>query len=68
MNTFKKYAPIIGLAIVGVLIVAAAACGVLEPEIADLLITLTTAIYTASELTKNGVKKTLEAYARVRTA
>ena len=68
MNTFKKYAPIIGLAIVGVLIVAAAACGVLEPAIAGLLLTLTDTIYKASERTKNGVKKTLEAYARVRTA
>ena len=57
MNTFKKYAPIIGLVIVGALIVAAVGCGVLEPEIANLLTTLTTAIITAGERTKNGVKK-----------
>lgn len=68
MNTFKKYAPVIGLAIVGALIVTAAVCGVLEPATAGLLITLTEIIYKASERTKNGVKKTLEAYARVRTA
>ena len=68
MNTFKKYAPIIGLVIVGALIVAAVGCGVLEPEMAGLLMTSIGTIYEASKRTKNGVKKTLEAYARVRTA
>ena len=68
MNTFKKYAPMIGLAIVGALLVTAAACGVLEVGMAALIMSSIGLIYEASKCTKNGVKKTLEAYARVRTA
>jgi hypothetical protein len=67
MNTFKKYAPLIGLAIVGVL-VTAAVCGVLEVEMASLILSSIGLLYEVSKCTKNGVKKTLEAYARVRTA
>ena len=67
MNTFKKYAPLIGLAIVGVLLTAAA-CGVLEVGMASLILSSIGLLYEVSKCTKNGVKKTLEAYARVRTA